>query len=134
MFYSDLCNDDFEASLAVFTNVTAQNTSPTWSLAQPFRMLAHNGEINTLMGNRNWMRAREAELSSPIWKEDIKKLTPIINPYGSDSMSLDNALELLTHSDRSVLHSMMCLIPEAYEQIPDMSDELKKLLSISLMR
>ncbi len=125
MFYSDLCNDDFEASLAVFHQRYSTNTSSTWPLAQPFRMLAHNGEINTLMGNRNWMRAREAELSSPIWKEDIKRLTPIINPYGSDSMSLDNALELLTHSDRSILHSMMCLIPEAYEQISDMSEELK---------
>ena len=125
MFYADLWNDDFEASLAVFHQRYSTNTSPTWSLAQPFRMLAHNGEINTLMGNRNWMRAREAELTSPIWKEDIKRLAPIINPIGSDSMSLDNALELLTHSDRSILHSMMCLIPEAYEQIQDMSEELK---------
>ena len=125
MFYSDLCNSDFEAALAVFHQRYSTNTSPTWALAQPFRMLAHNGEINTLMGNRNWMRAREAELTSPIWKEDIKRLVPIINPTGSDSMSLDNALELLTHSDRSILHSMMCLIPEAYEQIQDMSEELK---------
>lgn len=125
MFYSDLCNDDFEAALAVFHQRYSTNTSPTWPLAQPFRMLAHNGEINTLMGNRNWMRAREAELTSPIWKEDIERLAPIINPIGSDSMSLDNALELLTHSDRSILHSMMCLIPEAYEQIQDMSEELK---------
>ena len=125
MFYPDLYDPDFDASLAVFHQRYSTNTSPTWSLAQPFRMLAHNGEINTLMGNRNWMRAREAELNSPIWKDDIKKLAPIINPHGSDSMSLDNALELLTHSDRSILHSMMCLIPEAYEQIPDMSEELK---------
>lgn len=125
MFYSDLCNVDFEAALAVFHQRYSTNTSSTWSLAQPFRMLAHNGEINTLMGNRNWMRAREAELISPVWDEDIQKLAPIINPYGSDSMSLDNALELLTHSDRSILHSMMCLIPEAYEQIPDMPESLK---------
>lgn len=125
MFYSDLRDVDFEASLAVFHQRYSTNTSPTWSLAQPFRMLAHNGEINTLMGNRNWMRAREAEMNSPVWNEDIKKLAPIINPHGSDSMSLDNVLELLTHSDRSILHSMMCLIPEAYEQIPDMSETLK---------
>ena len=125
MFYSDLRDPDFEASLAVFHQRYSTNTSPSWPLAQPFRMLAHNGEINTLMGNRNWMRAREPELHSPIWKEDFKKLAPIINPYGSDSMSLDNVLELLTHSDRSILHSMMCLIPEAYEQIPDMPKELK---------
>ena len=125
MFYSDLRDVDFEAALAVFHQRYSTNTSSTWSLAQPFRMLAHNGEINTLMGNRNWMRAREAEMNSPVWNEDIKKLAPIINPYGSDSMSLDNVLELLTHSDRSILHSMMCLIPEAYEQIPDMSEALK---------
>ena len=125
MFYSDLRDVDFEASLAVFHQRYSTNTSPTWALAQPFRMLAHNGEINTLMGNRNWMRAREAQMNSPAWKDDIKKLAPIINPHGSDSMSLDNVLELLAHSDRSILHSMMCLIPEAYEQIPDMSETLK---------
>ncbi len=124
-FYPDLQNPDFEAALAVFHQRYSTNTSPTWSLSQPFRMLAHNGEINTLMGNRNWMRAREAELNSPIWNEDIKKLAPIINPLGSDSMSLDNVLELLTHSDYSILHSMMRLIPEAYEQIPDMPSALK---------
>ncbi len=125
MFYSDLRDSDFEAALAVFHQRYSTNTSPSWSLAQPFRMLAHNGEINTLMGNRNWMRAREAEMNSPVWNDDIKKLAPIINPYGSDSMSLDNVLELLTHSDRSILHSMMCLMPEAYEQIPDMPPILK---------
>ena len=125
MFYSDLRDADFEASLAVFHQRYSTNTSPSWSLAQPFRMLAHNGEINTLMGNRNWMRAREAQMNSPIWNDDIKKLAPIINPHGSDSMSLDNALELLTYSDRSILHSMMCLIPEAYEQISGMSETLK---------
>ena len=124
-FYPDLRDPDFEAALAVFHQRYSTNTSPTWALAQPFRMLAHNGEINTLMGNRNWMRAREAALESPVWNEDIQKLAPIINPHGSDSMSLDNVLELLAHSDRSILHSMMCLMPEAYEQIPDMSTELK---------
>ena len=126
MFYSDLREPDFEAALAVFHQRYSTNTSPTWSLAQPFRMLAHNGEINTLMGNRNWMHAREAEMNSPVWDDgDIKKLAPIINPHGSDSMSLDNALELLTNSERSILHSMMCLMPEAYEQIPDMPHEIK---------
>ena len=71
------------------------------------------------------MRARESDLQSPLWNEDIQKLAPIINPHGSDSMSLDNVLELLTHSGRDILHAMMCLIPEAYEQIPDMPDVLK---------
>ncbi len=124
-FYLDLKDSDFQAALAVFHQRYSTNTSSTWMLAQPFHMLAHNGEINTLMGNRNWMRAREADLQSPLWNEHIQKLVPIINKQGSDSMSLDNVLELLTHSDRSILHAMMCLIPEAYEQIPDMPDVLK---------
>ena len=124
-FYPDLRDPDFQAALAVFHQRYSTNTSSTWMLAQPFHMLAHNGEINTLMGNRNWMRAREADLQSPLWKEHIQKLVPIVNPHGSDSMSLDNVLELLTHSDRDILHAMMCLIPEAYEQISDMPDVLK---------
>ena len=124
-FYPDLEDSDFEAALAVFHQRYSTNTSSTWMLAQPFHTLAHNGEINTLMGNRNWMRAREADLQSPLWNEHIQKLVPIIDQHGSDSMSLDNVLELLTHSDRDILHAMMCLIPEAYEQIPDMPDVLK---------
>ena len=124
-FYPDLEDPDFEAALAVFHQRYSTNTSPTWMLAQPFHTLAHNGEINTLMGNRNWMRAREADLQSSLWNEDIQKLVPIINQHGSDSMSLDNVLELLIHSGRDVLHAMMCLIPEAYEQISDMPDVLK---------
>ena len=124
-FYLDLKDSDFEAALAVFHQRYSTNTSSTWMLAQPFHTLAHNGEINTLMGNRNWMRAREADLQSPLWNEHIRKLVPIINEHGSDSMSLDSVLELLTHSDRDILHAMMCLIPEAYEQIPDMPDVLK---------
>ena len=124
-FYLDLEDSDFEAALAVFHQRYSTNTSPTWMLAQPFHTLAHNGEINTLMGNQNWMRARESDLHSPLWNEDIQKLAPIINPHGSDSMSLDSVLELLTHSGRDILHAMMCLIPEAYEQIPDMPDVLK---------
>ena len=124
-FYLDLKDSDFEAALAVFHQRYSTNTSSTWMLAQPFHTLAHNGEINTLMGNRNWMRARESDLQSPLWNEDIQKLAPIIDPRGSDSMSLDNVLELLTHSGRDILHAMMCLIPEAYEQISDMPDVLK---------
>ena len=124
-FYLDLTDSDFQAALAVFHQRYSTNTSSTWMLAQPFHTLAHNGEINTLMGNQNWMRAREADLQSPLWNEHIQKLVPIINKRGSDSMSLDNVLELLTHSDRGIMHAMMCLMPEAYEQIPDMPDALK---------
>ena len=83
-FYPDLKDPDFQAALAVFHQRYSTNTSSTWMLAQPFHTLAHNGEINTLMGNQNWMRAREADLQSPLWNEDIQKLIPIINPQGSD--------------------------------------------------
>jgi glutamate synthase domain-containing protein 2/glutamate synthase domain-containing protein 1/glutamate synthase domain-containing protein 3 len=124
-FYLDLQNRDYETALAVFHQRYSTNTSPTWPLAQPFRMLAHNGEINTLQGNRNWMRAREPELSSPLWEEKIENLKPIVTPRGSDSASLDNVLEALTLSGRDLLHSMMILVPEAYESMPQLDHQLK---------
>ncbi|MEE9569096.1 MAG: glutamate synthase subunit alpha, partial [Candidatus Binatia bacterium] len=117
-FYLDLKNSDFDTSLCVFHQRYSTNTFPTWPLAQPMRLLSHNGEINTLNGNRNWMRAREAEMSSEIWGKEIEQLKPVITAGGSDSTSLDNALELLTLSGRSVLHSLMMLIPEAYQRMP----------------
>ena len=91
------------------------NTFPSWELAHPYRMIAHNGEINTLRGNRNWMRAREEQLSSPLFGDDIKKLLPILNGELSDSASLDAMLELLVLSGRSLPHAMSMLIPEAYK-------------------
>ena len=124
-FYLDLRDSAFETALAIFHQRYSTNTFPDWFLAQPFRMLGHNGEINTLLGNRNWMRAREPELHSPMWGDLLEKLKPIIDQEGSDSMSLDNALELLTLSGRSPLHSMMCLIPDAYENMPGMDAELR---------
>ncbi|MFQ5542247.1 MAG: glutamate synthase central domain-containing protein, partial [Candidatus Binatia bacterium] len=124
-FYLDLKNPDFETSLCVLHQRYSTNTFPTWPLAQPVRMLGHNGEINTLKGNRNWMRAREAEMGSEIWGKEIEKLKPVITEGGSDSTSLDNALELLTLSGRSVLHSMMMLIPEAYQRMSHMDPELR---------
>jgi len=126
-FYLDLKNPDFDTSLCVFHQRYSTNTFPTWPLAQPFRMLGHNGEINTLNGNRNWMRAREAEMHSDVWGEEIEKLKPIITEGGSDSASLDNALELLTLSKKSVLESMVMLIPEAYQRMPHMDPELRSL-------
>jgi len=126
-FYLDLQDPDFETSLAVFHQRYSTNTFPTWPLAQPMRMLAHNGEINTLKGNRNWMGAREAEMRSEIWGKDIAKLKPVITEGGSDSTSLDNALELLTLSGRTILHSMMMLVPEAYQRMPHMDAELRNL-------
>jgi glutamate synthase (NADPH/NADH) large chain/glutamate synthase (ferredoxin) len=126
-FYRDLKNPDFETALAVFHQRYSTNTFPTWPLAQPMRMLAHNGEINTLKGNRNWMHAREAEMTSPVWGKDIGKLKPIITEGGSDSTSLDNALELLSLSGKTILHSMMMLVPEAYQRMPHMDPELRGL-------
>ncbi|MBM3939726.1 MAG: glutamate synthase large subunit [SAR202 cluster bacterium] len=124
-FYLDLRNPAYTTALAVFHQRYSTNTFPTWDLAQPFRMLGHNGEINTLQGNRNWMRAREAELASAVWGDEIGRVLPVIQPDGSDSTSLDNALELLVLSGRDPLHAMMMLVPEAWENMPDMDPALK---------
>ena len=124
-FYPDLHEPDFEAAIVVFHQRYSTNTFPTWFLAQPFRMLAHNGEINTLWGNRNWMRARESNLQSEVWGADVANLLPVIQEAGSDSASLDNALELLTLSGRDPSHSMMMLVPEAWEKMLGMDQELR---------
>jgi len=115
LFYGDLRDPDYETALAVVHQRYSTNTFPNWSLAQPFRMLAHNGEINTITGNRNWMRAREAGLRSEVWGASVDELKPLVCADGSDSASLDNMLELLVRSDRDVLQSMMMLAPEAHE-------------------
>ncbi|MCI0489115.1 MAG: glutamate synthase-related protein, partial [Blastocatellia bacterium] len=117
-FYRDLSDPDFETALAVIHQRYSTNTFPNWFLAQPFRLLAHNGEINTIEGNRNWMRAREADLRSKAWGRRVANLKPVIWNKGSDSAGLDDALELLSRSGRDVLHSMMMLIPEAHENSP----------------
>lgn len=124
-FYPDLQNPSFKTSFAIFHQRYSTNTLPNWKLAQPFRMLAHNGEINTLQGNRNWMRAREADLQGAIWGEEAEVLSPILWEEGSDSANLDNALELLVLSGRSIVHAMMMLVPEAYEGIPDLDDDVR---------
>ena len=93
------------------------NTFPTWQLAHPFRYLAHNGEINTLRGNLNAMRARERLLKSPLFGDDLAKLLPLIEPGQSDSASLDNMFELLVAAGRSPEHAMLMLIPQAWIQI-----------------
>ena len=121
-FYQDLTDPDYTTAICVFHQRYSTNTFPNWFLAQPFRMLAHNGEINTLQGNRNWMAAREPELASPQWRDAIEWLKPICWAGGSDSTSLDDALELLNHSGRDALHSMMMLVPEAWEHMPDMDE------------
>jgi glutamate synthase domain-containing protein 2/glutamate synthase domain-containing protein 1/glutamate synthase domain-containing protein 3 len=116
-FYPDLRDPLFETAIAVFHQRYSTNTLPSWPLAQPFRLLAHNGEINTLWGNRNAMRAREASLPP--------ELTPVIWEDGSDSASLDNVLELLVRSGRDPVHALMMLLPEAWERTPDLDPALK---------
>ena len=123
-FYRDLANPDYDTALCIFHQRYSTNTFPTWPLGQPFRMLGHNGEINTVRGNRNWMHAREAELSADFWGEDIDLLKPIIQPGGSDSASLDNALEALVMSGRDILHAMTMLVPSAWRGNPGVSPEL----------
>jgi glutamate synthase domain-containing protein 2/glutamate synthase domain-containing protein 3/glutamate synthase domain-containing protein 1 len=113
-FYKDLTDPDMESAIAVIHQRYSTNTFPSWELSQPFRFLAHNGEINTLRGNINQMASRENGLASPLFGDDIRKLIPIIDPGGSDSACLDNALELLVAGGRSIPHSMMMLIPEAW--------------------
>ena len=125
-YFDDLNDPDFVSALALVHQRYSTNTFPTWPLAQPFRYLAHNGEINTLRGNRNWMRARESMLSSDLFSEaDMQSLLPIIDPLGSDSASLDNAIELLLLSGRSLPHVMMMLVPEAWTTDTQMTDEQK---------
>src|SRR6516164_443856 len=124
-FYRDLGNADYETAICVYHERYSTNTFPTWPLGQPFRVLGHNGEINTIRGNRNWMHAREAELRADFWGEDIDLLTPIIQPGGSDSANLDNAVEMLMMSGRDILHAMTMLVPPAWRTDERMSPELK---------
>ncbi len=119
-FYLDLADPRYQSSFAIFHQRYSTNTFPAWPLAQPMHLLAHNGEINTLTGNRNWMRAREGSLRSPLWNEQIEDLLPLARPLASDSAQLDAALELLRRSGRDLLHSMQMLIPPAWEQDPDL--------------
>ena len=125
-FFPDLEDERTLSSIALFHQRFATNTLATWRLAQPFRLIAHNGEINTLLGNRNWMSAREPELTSSFWGDQLEDLIPVIHPIGSDTASLDEALELLMTSGRGLLHAMAMLIPEAWENMPNMDAELRE--------
>lgn len=115
-YYVDLNDFNFKTAIAVVHQRYSTNTFPTWGLAQPFRYLAHNGEINTIRGNINWMNAREGVLKSEIIGDKLKKLFPIIRQNASDSECLDNTLELLEKAGRPVTHAMMMLIPEAWQK------------------
>ncbi|MBF0308942.1 MAG: glutamate synthase large subunit [Magnetococcales bacterium] len=122
-YYPDLCDPDLCSAFSMVHQRYSTNTFPTWNLAHPFRMICHNGEINTLRGNINWMKAREAALSSPLYDEDIKKLFPIVQEGLSDSASFDRALEFLVLSGRSLPHAMMMMIPEAWENHRQMDED-----------
>jgi len=124
-FFSDLSDPDLTSAIALVHSRYSTNTFPTWDLAQPFRFLAHNGEINTLRGNVNWMRAKERLMESDSFGDDLKKLKPIIAPGGSDSAGIDNACELLLLAGRSLPHVMMMLIPSAWEGNKFLSDDLR---------
>jgi glutamate synthase (NADPH/NADH) large chain/glutamate synthase (ferredoxin) len=124
-FYLDLRDPNYQTALAVFHQRYSTNTFPTWPLSQSLRMMSHNGEINTVQGNRMWTKAREAELKSPFFGDDIKKLRPIIQPGGSDSSALDNALELLVMGGRDILHSMLMLVPAAWQGDTSTPNEVK---------
>ncbi|MGA1995676.1 MAG: glutamate synthase large subunit, partial [Bryobacteraceae bacterium] len=113
-FYPELSDPDVLSALCLVHQRFSTNTFPTWQLAHPFRYIAHNGEINTLRGNVNWMHARESVLRSPLFGDDLKKLFPVIEPGGSDSAAFDNALELLVMAGRDITHAMAMLIPEAW--------------------
>jgi glutamate synthase (NADPH) large chain len=122
-YYPDLHDPDFESALALVHQRFSPNTFPTWSLAHPYRMIAHNGEINTLRGNRNWMAARQASARSPFYGDDISKLWPISYEGQSDTACFDNALEFLVQGGYPLAHAVMMMIPEAWAGNSLMDDE-----------
>lgn len=119
-FFPELSDDRVDSAIALVHSRFSTNTFPSWPLAHPYRLIAHNGEINTIRGNKNWMAAREALLSSPRIPGNIKRLFPINSPEASDSASFDEVLELLHLAGRSLPHSVLMMIPEAWENDPDM--------------
>ncbi|HEY9649093.1 MAG TPA: glutamate synthase large subunit, partial [Coleofasciculaceae cyanobacterium] len=143
-FYTDLQDPNYQSAFAIYHRRFSTNTMPKWPLAQPMRLLGHNGEINTLVGNLNWMMAREADLDHPIWGvktqeseirtqeealstpqesgSELEHLKPIVNPDNSDSATLDNVLELLVQSGRSPMEALMMMVPEAYQNQPDLDN------------
>ena len=121
-YFTDLQNPTVETALALVHSRFSTNTFPSWDRAHPYRYVAHNGEINTLRGNINWMHAREALFASELFGDDMKKILPIINPNGSDSAMFDNTLELLVLAGRPLAHAMMMMIPEPWSNHESMDD------------
>jgi glutamate synthase domain-containing protein 2/glutamate synthase domain-containing protein 1/glutamate synthase domain-containing protein 3 len=124
-FYPDLADPDMESALALVHSRFSTNTFPSWERAHPYRMIAHNGEINTLRGNVNWLRARQAQFASALFGEDLPKMLPILNDQQSDSAIFDNCLEFLTLAGRSLPHAVMMMIPEPWANHESMSPEKK---------
>ncbi|MDA1188678.1 MAG: glutamate synthase large subunit [Chloroflexi bacterium] len=124
-FYLDLQDERFETAFAVFHQRFSTNTFPNWFFAQPFRLLAHNGEINTITGNQSWLRARESKIWTGPLKADSSKVAPILQAEGSDSAHLDNVAELLVTGGKDVLRTITMLIPEAWENMRDISEETR---------
>jgi glutamate synthase (NADPH/NADH) large chain len=124
-YFKDLNDPAMETALALVHSRFSTNTFPSWDRAHPYRYIAHNGEINTLRGNLNWMNAREALFESDMFGDDVKKILPIINPNGSDSAMFDNTLELLVLAGRSLPHAVMMMIPEPWSNHEQMDDSLR---------
>lgn len=121
-FYTDLKQPTYQSAFAIYHRRFSTNTMPRWPLAQPMRMLGHNGEINTLLGNINWMLAREADLAHSNWGDRMSDLKPTVIPENSDSANLDNVMELLVHSGREPQEALMMMVPEAYKNQPELQD------------
>ena len=124
LFYPDLNDDRLESSICVFHQRFSTNTMPQWRLAQPFRYLAHNGEINTIQGNRNWSEARSYKLNSPLI-EDMESIRPLVNQSGSDSSSLDNMLEAFLAGGMDIFHAMQIMIPPAWQNVESMDSDVR---------
>jgi len=124
-FYEDLRDERTKSALALVHSRFSTNTFPSWELAHPYRVICHNGEINTVMGNVNWMRARESELSSELFGEDLERILPVVSAGNSDSATFDNVLELLMLAGRTLPHAAMMMIPEAYRNREDLPEDLK---------
>ncbi len=124
-YFTDLRDPRVASRLALVHSRFSTNTFPSWALAHPYRMIAHNGEVNTLRGNVNWMKARESQLASELFGEDLAKVIPVIQPGASDSATFDNVLELLVLSGRSIPHAVMMMVPEAYRTRTDLDPDVK---------
>jgi glutamate synthase domain-containing protein 2/glutamate synthase domain-containing protein 1/glutamate synthase domain-containing protein 3 len=123
--FPDLRDERLKSALVLIHSRFSTNTFPSWELAHPYRLIAHNGEINTVRGNTNWMRARESQLASELFGEELAKVLPVVRDGGSDTANFDNVLELLVLAGRSLPHAMMMMIPEAYDGREDLPEELR---------